>query len=95
MSLNYIVNKVVNRYPDDRIRLAVLPAAPSRLRVLLDANVTHIQLDDTGKRVIHLDVRTLAGRATAPSCSSTTFMIAPSSFSAASGAAGRVNLRCK
>ena len=25
MSLNYLVNKVVNRYPDDRIRLAILP----------------------------------------------------------------------
>jgi hypothetical protein len=25
MSLNYIVNKIVNRYPDDRIRLAILP----------------------------------------------------------------------
>jgi len=27
MSLNYIANKVINRYPDDRIRLAVLPKA--------------------------------------------------------------------
>ncbi len=35
----------------------------ANLRVLLDANVTHIQLDDNGKRVSHLDVRTLAGRA--------------------------------
>ncbi len=35
----------------------------SKLRVLLDANVTQIQLDEAGKRVTHLDVRTLAGRA--------------------------------
>ncbi len=26
LSLNFLVNKIVNRYPDDRIRLAVLPA---------------------------------------------------------------------
>jgi hypothetical protein len=31
MSLNYLVNKVVNRYPDDRIRLAVLPASEEKL----------------------------------------------------------------
>jgi hypothetical protein len=31
LSLNYLANKVVNRYPDDRIRLAVLPAADERL----------------------------------------------------------------
>lgn len=31
MSLNYLVNKIVNRYPDDRIRLAVLPASGERL----------------------------------------------------------------
>ena len=33
MSLNYLVNKIVNRYPDDRIRLAVLPAADEPLYV--------------------------------------------------------------
>ena len=26
LSLNFLVNKIVNRYPDDRIRLAILPA---------------------------------------------------------------------
>lgn len=31
MSLNYLVNKIVNRYPDDRIRLAILPAADEQL----------------------------------------------------------------
>jgi hypothetical protein len=31
MSLNYLANKVVNRYPDDRIRLAVLPASDEKL----------------------------------------------------------------
>jgi hypothetical protein len=31
MSLNYLANKVVNRYPDDRIRLAVLPASDEPL----------------------------------------------------------------
>lgn len=31
LSLNYLVNKVVNRYPDDRIRLAVLPASDEAL----------------------------------------------------------------
>lgn len=31
MSLNYLVNKVVNRFPDDRIRLAVLPRADEKL----------------------------------------------------------------
>ncbi len=31
MSLNYLVNKIVNRYPDDRIRLAILPAADEKL----------------------------------------------------------------
>ena len=39
MSLNYLVNKVVNRYPDDRIRLAILPAADERL--YLDALTEH------------------------------------------------------
>ncbi len=31
LSLNYLANKVVNRYPDDRIRLAVLPASDEPL----------------------------------------------------------------
>jgi hypothetical protein len=31
MSLNYLVNKIVNRYPDDRIRLAILPKADEGL----------------------------------------------------------------
>ncbi|MFZ9886988.1 MAG: hypothetical protein ACO3JL_05740, partial [Myxococcota bacterium] len=31
MSLNYLVNKIVNRYPSDRIRLAILPAADETL----------------------------------------------------------------
>lgn len=31
MSLNYLANKIVNRYPDDRIRLAILPAADEKL----------------------------------------------------------------
>jgi hypothetical protein len=31
MSLNYLVNKIVNRYPDDRIRLAILPAMGEKL----------------------------------------------------------------
>ncbi len=39
MSLNYLVNKIVNRYPDDRIRLAILPAADERL--YLDALADH------------------------------------------------------
>jgi hypothetical protein len=39
MSLNYLVNKIVNRYPDDRIRLAILPKADERL--YLDALVEH------------------------------------------------------
>lgn len=38
-----------------------LEKAP-KLRVLLDANVTQIQLDASGQHVTHLDVRTLAGR---------------------------------
>ena len=38
-SLNYLVNKIVNRYPDDRIRLAILPKADERL--YLDALVEH------------------------------------------------------
>ncbi|MCC7111635.1 MAG: hypothetical protein IT382_20235 [Deltaproteobacteria bacterium] len=39
MSLNYLVNKIVNRFPDDRIRLAILPAADERLYV--DALAEH------------------------------------------------------
>ncbi|HEY4222365.1 MAG TPA: hypothetical protein VGO62_13515 [Myxococcota bacterium] len=39
MSLNYLANKIVNRYPDDRIRLAILPAADERL--YLDALADH------------------------------------------------------
>jgi hypothetical protein len=31
MSLNYLVNKIVNRYPDDRIRLAILPASDEQM----------------------------------------------------------------
>ena len=31
MSLNYLVNKIVNRFPEDRIRLAILPAGDERL----------------------------------------------------------------
>lgn len=31
MSLNYLINKIVNRYPDDRIRLAILPKADEPL----------------------------------------------------------------
>ena len=31
LSLNYLANKVVNRYPDDRIRLAVLPSSDEPL----------------------------------------------------------------
>ena len=31
LSLNYLANKVVNRYPDDRIRLAVLPSSDEAL----------------------------------------------------------------
>jgi hypothetical protein len=42
MSLNYLVNKIVNRYPDDRIRLAILPAADERL--YLDALAEHQKL---------------------------------------------------
>lgn len=42
MSLNYLVNKIVNRYPDDRIRLAILPAADERL--YLDALADHQKL---------------------------------------------------
>jgi hypothetical protein len=42
MSLNYLVNKIVNRYPDDRIRLAILPAADERLYV--DALAEHQKL---------------------------------------------------
>lgn len=42
MSLNYLVNKIVNRYPDDRIRLAILPAADERL--YLDSLADHRKL---------------------------------------------------
>lgn len=42
MSLNYLVNKIVNRYPDDRIRLAILPAADEKL--YLDALAEHQKL---------------------------------------------------
>ncbi len=33
IALNFLVNKIVNRYPDDRIRLAVLPKAEEALFV--------------------------------------------------------------
>ncbi len=39
MSLNYLANKIVNRFPDDRIRLAILPAADQKL--YLDALEEH------------------------------------------------------
>lgn len=41
-SLNYLVNKIVNRYPDDRIRLAILPASGEGL--YLDALAVHRKL---------------------------------------------------
>lgn len=39
MSLNYLVNKIVNRFPDDRIRLAILPAGDEQL--YLDSLAEH------------------------------------------------------
>lgn len=42
MSLNYLVNKIVNRFPDDRIRLAILPAADEKL--YLDSLAAHRRL---------------------------------------------------
>jgi hypothetical protein len=39
MSLNYLVNKIINRYPDDRIRLAILPKADEAL--YLDSLAEH------------------------------------------------------
>jgi hypothetical protein len=45
MSLNYLVNKIVNRYPDDRIRLAILPANDERL--YLDALAEHQKIRAT------------------------------------------------
>ena len=41
-SLNYLANKVVNRFPDDRIRLAILPAGDERL--YLDSLAEHRRL---------------------------------------------------
>ncbi|MCC7072750.1 MAG: hypothetical protein IT383_15595 [Deltaproteobacteria bacterium] len=41
-SLNYLVNKIVNRFPDDRIRLAILPASDERL--YLDSLAEHRRL---------------------------------------------------
>lgn len=41
MALNYLVNKIVNRYPDDRIRLAILPKADEAL--YLDSLAQHLK----------------------------------------------------
>ena len=41
MSLNYLANKIVNRYPSDRIRLTILPASDSK--VYLESLVAHMK----------------------------------------------------
>lgn len=44
MALNYLVNKVVNRYPDDRIRLAILPKADEPL--YLESLAQHLKAQE-------------------------------------------------
>lgn len=48
MSLNYLVNKIVNRYPDDRIRLAILPKADEAL--YLESLEQHIKAREGAKK---------------------------------------------
>jgi len=58
LSLNYLVNKVVNRYPDDRIRLAVLP--------LLDEPLYLVSLEQHRRRAAPVTAPVVLTSAAAP-----------------------------
>lgn len=79
MSLNYLVNKIVNRFPDDRIRLAILPAADERLYV--DALAEHRKLKPLAgapRAAMETAAETAAETAPAPAPAAALAPVAPS-----------------
>lgn len=67
MSLNYLTNKIVNRYPDDRIRLAILPK--ENAVEYLDAfeeHLTTVRPDDAAAAAVSVAAARAALDAKAP-----------------------------